>query len=109
MVESTRTWWGELNRIEKSLRAGLALIVVLWGFLVGFDRIYQTPARLDRAELRITTLEVADATQTRQLAEVDRRLEWLVCDGLVKQGIAYHGRITAQECAADLMMGTQQP
>ena len=57
--KEAKEWWGSLPKIEKVGRVIVGGAVLLYGGILGFDRIYQAPARLDAVEVRVGALEGA--------------------------------------------------
>ena len=90
----------------------LAAVTDTGNFARAAEMLGLTPSAVSRAvarlEARVGVLEHSDADGARWRAETDRRLEWVVCDGMVRQGIPYHGRRTQQECAADFILTGSQ-
>lgn len=101
---SPRAWVASATRAQKAVGALAGTLVLCASAWVTVSGFLALPGRVDAMEARVDVLESSDADGARWRAETDRRLEWVVCDGMVRQGIPYHGRRTQQECAADFIL-----
>lgn len=93
-VKEVRAWWRELPRAERVVRAVIGLLVLLYGGVLGFDRIYKGPARLDAAESRLDAHEAA----IRDLQSQSPRTTYLFCVDLADRGLTPK---TPQDCFQD--------
>lgn len=93
-----KSWWAALPNVEKVARAVIGLAILVYGGILGFDRAYQTPKRVDAAEVRIGALEV-DVGGLKQQA---RRSEYLFCVDLADRGLISK---TPADCYQDYAMG----
>lgn len=101
-VKEVQAWWRELPRVERLIRAVLGLLVLLYGGVLGFDRIYKGPVRLDAAELRLDEHEAA----IRDLQMQSPRTTYLFCVDLADRGLITK---TAQDCYQDYSLTSARP
>lgn len=104
MVEEARAvrkWWTDLPGVEKWTRAVLGLLVLLYGGVLGFDRVYRVPERVDAHEARIGALEgdVGDLKRDRH------KSEYLFCVDLADRGLITK---TPQDCYQDYSLRGQR-
>lgn len=95
-AKAVKEWWRDLPRAERVARAAIGMLVLLYGGILGFDRIYQAPARLDAIEAT-TAKHTSDIMALQQAdAEQVRTQEYLICLSEAQAGI---GSKTPMECA----------
>lgn len=105
-VKEVRAWWRELPRVERVARAILGLLVLLYGGVLGFDRIYKGPARLDAAESTLIRHDSAIVSIQRVVGEQTRTQDYLICLSEAAAGI---GSKTPIQCANDRIRAERQP
>lgn len=72
MTETLRNWWEGMDAAAKASRALLALLVLLFGGVVGAGRFYEIPARLDSQDARLSGVERTITEMQEAQAQRDR-------------------------------------
>lgn len=70
-----RVWWKELPEVDRAVRTVGGILILLYGGVLGFDRIYQQPKRVDqvvadnqRQDGEIAALQSASTESARNVA-----------------------------------------
>jgi hypothetical protein len=74
-----RVWWQALPQVDKAIRTIGFFLILLYGGVLGFDRIYQQPKRVDAvvADNERQDGEIAALQAAR--TESDRNVAYLTC------------------------------